>query len=73
MTAQLQNARAKVQESTPAFTVIEKPTMPYKASNAPRSMIVILFILLGLIADGLWILYIRDFVIKEKNKTEDNK
>ncbi len=60
MTAQLQKAQAKVQERTPVFTIIEKPVMPYKASGTPRAMIVVLFMLVGIIFDGIWICFLRD-------------
>lgn len=66
ISAQLQNAKAKIQERTPAFTILENAIMPYKASSTPRSLIVIFFIFLGCVADVLWIYYIRDF-LKKKN------
>lgn len=66
MTAQRQNARAKIQERTPAFSVIQKATMPMRATSTPRSLIVVFFIFLGTIADALWILYIRSYIKKKK-------
>lgn len=66
MSAQLQNAKAKIQERTPAFTVIEKAKMPYKASSAPRLLIVAIFIFFGVIVDGLWVCFIRDFLKRRK-------
>ncbi len=44
---QLQAAEAKVQERTPAFTIISEPKMPYKSSSMPRKYIVVLFVMLG--------------------------
>ncbi|MBR1448437.1 MAG: chain-length determining protein [Prevotella sp.] len=64
--AQLQTANAKVQECTPAFTVIQPASIPYKASSTPRSLIVVFFLLLGIVADGIWIFYIRDFLKQRK-------
>ena len=64
MAAQLEQAQAKVQARTPAFTIIQKPIMPYKASSTPRSGIVIMFAFLGAVMDALWILYGRDFLGK---------
>ena len=58
--AQIEQAKAKVQERTPAFTVIQEPCVPLRASSTPRSMMVLTFIILGIIADALWVLYIRD-------------
>lgn len=57
MNTQLQAANAKVQERTPAFTIIQKPIMPYKAASTPRSIIVLFFILLGVVCDTLFVLY----------------
>jgi hypothetical protein len=59
MSSQLQAARAKIQERTPAFTIIERATMPYKASSTPRSLLLLLFLLLGFFADCLWILFFK--------------
>ena len=56
MATQYQTARAKVQEVTPAFTIIQRPTMPYKASSTPRSLIVVFFMILGGLADAFWVL-----------------
>lgn len=66
MAAQLQVAQAKIQERTPAFTVIEKATMPYKASSMPRILIVALYIFLGCMVDSIWVCYARDLMKKKK-------
>jgi len=66
MAVQLQVAGAKIQERTPAFTMIEKATMPHKASSMPRSFIVALFMLLAVAIDSLWVCFIRDFMKKRK-------
>lgn len=50
MATQLQNAKAKVQENTPAFTMIQSPLMPYKASSRPRTVTVIIFVFLSFMA-----------------------
>lgn len=57
MTAQMQQAQAKIQERTPAFTILQRPIMPYKASSTPRALIVLLFIFLGMTIDTVWTLY----------------
>lgn len=59
MATQLQAAQAKVQERTPAFIIIQGATVPNRASSTPRSFIVILFVMLGIAAHALWILYGR--------------
>lgn len=45
---QLQLARAKVQEKTPAFTTIQRASMPLKHSNKPKVLILGLFVFLAL-------------------------
>lgn len=66
MNTQLQAAKAKIQERTPAFTVIQKPIMPYKASSTPRSVIVLFFMILGGICDTIWVLYGRQWFSTKK-------
>lgn len=68
---QLQIAKAKVQERTPVFSVIQSASVPIKASSIPRTFIVIMFVIVGIIADVLWITFFRDFYkenIKKKNQ-----
>ena len=48
VTEQLQLARAKVQERTPAFTVVQSATVPVKHSNTPKVFILAVFILIGI-------------------------
>lgn len=45
---QLQMAQAKLQERTPAFTIIQNATVPYRHSNTPKIYILAVFILLGI-------------------------
>jgi uncharacterized protein involved in exopolysaccharide biosynthesis len=65
---QLQMAKAKIQESTPAFTTIQGASVPIKASSRPRSMIVVLYILLGIVFDAFWILFLRNLVMEKMIK-----
>jgi len=46
---QLQMARAKVQERTPAFTVIQPATVPTRHSNIPKVFYLVLFMFIGFI------------------------
>ena len=65
-------AKARVQERTPAFTVIQRASVPLTASSMPRSMMVMIFIVLGVLCDVAWILFLRDWVEKRrKNKTSE--
>lgn len=66
ITNQLQMAEAKVQERTPAFTIIEKARMPYKATSAPRSLIVLMFIFIGIIFDSLWVCFLKSHINVKK-------
>lgn len=57
---QVETAVMKVQESTPAFTIIQSPMVPDKASSTPRSVMVLIFMIIGILADSAWVLYLRD-------------
>ena len=46
---QLQLAKAKVQERTPAFTIIENATVPIKHSSRPKVVTLIIWMILGFI------------------------
>lgn len=46
---QLQMARAKVQERTPAFTVIQAASVPLRHCNKPKVLYLIVFMLLGFV------------------------
>ena len=47
---QLQMARAKVQERTPAFTVIQAASVPLRHCNKPKVLYLITFLFIGFIA-----------------------
>lgn len=57
MNVQVQQSKAKVQENTPVFTLIQTSTVPNRASSMPRSFIVLMFVILGMTANVLWVLY----------------
>lgn len=65
MSTQMQTAKAKIQERTPAYTIIETPKMPYKASSTPRFIIVLVTMLFFAAMASFWILFLRD-IIKRK-------
>lgn len=58
---QLQVAKGRVQEQTPAFTVIQHATVPLQASSTPRTFVVIAFAFLGGMIDVVWVLFLRDY------------
>ena len=50
-------AEAKVQEKTPAFTVLQEATVPVKHANMPKIYILALFLLLGFVVRIAWIVW----------------
>ena len=44
---QLQLSRAKVQERTPAFTIVQSASVPVKHSNKSKLVVMLLFMFLG--------------------------
>ena len=44
---QLQLAKAKVQERTPAFTIVQNATVPIKHSSRPKIVTLIIWMILG--------------------------
>lgn len=65
---QLQLAKAKVQDKTPVFSIIQSASIPISASSTPRSYIVFGYMFLGFICDILWVTTLRDKVRKYKKK-----
>lgn len=66
--AQLQNTKAKLQEVTPAFTVIQDASVPIQASSTPRSFVVILWTIIGILVDAIWVLLLKEKIFKAKGK-----
>lgn len=58
----MRQANAKIQENTPAFTIIQRPMMPHRPSSRSRIQTVLIFILLGVLADSVWVLFLRKAV-----------
>lgn len=59
---QLQMAKAKVQEITPVYTVVQPATVPLKASKPSKMMILVGFVFLAAVGSVGWILFVRDFL-----------
>lgn len=57
LSAQLLAAMAKVQEDTPAFTTLERATVPSRIAGPQRKRIVIIFTLLVFVAITVWALF----------------
>ena len=60
---QLQMAKAKVQEITPVYTVVQPATVPLRASKPNKMMILIGFVFLAGVGSVGWILFVRDFIL----------
>lgn len=65
---QLQLAKAKVQESTPVYTVVQAATVPLKASKPSKMMILVGFVFLAGVASVGWILFGRDLIGKMRSQ-----
>ena len=55
MANQLQLVKAKVQESTPVYTVIESATMPERASSPKKMLMLIAFVFLAGVGTTGWL------------------
>ena len=66
MSTQVQAAKAKVQERTPAYTMIQSPKMSYKASSMSRAAIVLITVFVAIMINAFWVLFLRDIVCKKK-------
>ena len=59
---QLQVAKAKVQEDTPVYTVVEAASVPLRATKPSKPMILIGFVFLAGVGSCGWILFGRDLI-----------
>lgn len=66
MSTQMQNAKAKIQERTPAYTMIKSAKMSHKASSMSRAMIVFLTVFFVMLFEAFWVLFLRDIIRKKK-------
>lgn len=73
MAQQLQLARAKVQESTPVYVVVQPASVPLRPVKPSKPLILVGFIFLGGVLAAGWILGGRDFVrsFKEEKPQEE--
>lgn len=61
--SQLENAKAKVQEQTPAFTVIKSPTVPIKPAGPKRVIFIAFMLILAMSGATVW--YLRRIILSE--------
>lgn len=59
---QLQLAKAKVQEVTPVYTVVQPASVPLQPESPKKPMILIGFVFLAFVGSVGWILFIKDLM-----------
>ncbi|MEG1563180.1 MAG: Wzz/FepE/Etk N-terminal domain-containing protein [Bacteroides sp.] len=71
---QLQIAKAKVQEITPIYTVVQPATVPLKPAKPNKIMILIGFIFLAGVGSVGWLLFVKDLLDgwKKPSRKETN-
>lgn len=70
---QLQMAKAKVQEITPVYTVVQPATVPLRAAKPNKIMILVGFVFLAAVGCVGWILFVKDFVRSWKTEAAEMK
>lgn len=70
---QVQNAKSKVQETTPVYTVITPPTVPLVPTSPRRGLIIGGCTFLAFIACAAWILFGKPFIGDYKSKMSSIK
>ena len=67
---QLQLARAKVQESTPVYAVVQPATVPLKPSKPSKVLVLVGCVFLAGAAAAVWLLFGKEFVgaLRKKEK-----
>ena len=68
---QLQAAKAKVQQETPVFTVINPPQVPLRRSKPSKVTILVVCMLLAAALACVWVLWGRDLLSVLKKKEEE--
>lgn len=69
---QLQAAKAKVQEITPVYTVVQPATVPLKPSKPSKILILVGFIFLAGVIASAWILFGRDMIRQFRQHPSDD-
>ncbi|MDE6460748.1 MAG: chain-length determining protein, partial [Paramuribaculum sp.] len=64
---QLQMAKAKVQEITPVYTVLQPATVPLAPSKPSKMLIMVGCVFVAVVACAAWILFGRDLVAAFRN------
>lgn len=72
MSQQLSLARAKVDEITPVYTIIQPASVPLRPSKPSKMMILVGCVFLGGVGSVGWVLFVRDFWRNRKKLLADN-
>lgn len=67
---QVQKCQAKVQETTPVYTIVTPATVPVKASSPRKVLILVGFTFLAFVACAAWILFISPLILEHKAKND---
>ena len=70
---QVQKCKAKVQETTPVYTIVTPATVPVRASSPKKLLILVGFTFLAFVACAAWILFIQPMIQEQKNKMKEEK
>lgn len=62
-----EQAKTKIQERTPAYTIIQRPMMQHRPSSRSKIVTLLIFLFLGCIADAIWVLW--DMNTDKKHKS----
>ena len=73
MAQQLQAAKAKVDEITPVYTIIQPASVPLQATKPSKLKTLVIFIFLGSAISVGWILYVRDFIASWRKEEDEQK
>ena len=66
---QVQKAQAKIQETTPVYTIITPATVPIRPSKPRKVLILIGFTFLAFISCAAWVLFVQPMVQSHKDNT----
>lgn len=67
---QVQTCQAKVQETTPVYTIVTPATVPIKPASPRKVLILIGFTFLAFVACAAWILFLSPLIEEQKAKND---